>query len=246
MPNYTPVLNLVKPVGPEQFNVSHANENADKIDAQVALLAPKANPTFTGTIIGENTQLSGHLVGTGNALLEGRFGGVARGYIWNDTAGIAILNDIGDVVLRSPSGTNDISIPHRLDLTGGQIKFPATQVPSSDPNTLDDYEEGSFTPTTPTPNVNVTVNAAFYTKIGRQVFAYCFVTLTNTSASTISQYSITGLPFLSIIFGEVSSYYEGIRPIFSFIEANTIEAKLGQDLNVGDNSRMFAFSYLTN
>src|SRR5665647_161935 len=30
--------------------------------------------------------------------------------------------------------------------TGGQIPFPATQNPSSDPNTLDDYEEGSWTP----------------------------------------------------------------------------------------------------
>lgn len=32
------------------------------------------------------------------------------------------------------------------DLSGGQIKFPATQNPSSDPNTFDDYEEGIWSP----------------------------------------------------------------------------------------------------
>src|SRR4030066_820181 len=34
-----------------------------------------------------------------------------------------------------------------INLTGGQIKFPATQNASADANTLDDYEEGTFTPT---------------------------------------------------------------------------------------------------
>jgi hypothetical protein len=33
-----------------------------------------------------------------------------------------------------------------LQLTQGQIKFPVTQVASADPNTLDDYEEGTWTP----------------------------------------------------------------------------------------------------
>lgn len=34
-----------------------------------------------------------------------------------------------------------------LSADGGQIKFPATENPSSDANTLDAYKEGSFTPT---------------------------------------------------------------------------------------------------
>lgn len=33
MPNFTPNLNLIKPLGDENFSVSHANSNADKIDA---------------------------------------------------------------------------------------------------------------------------------------------------------------------------------------------------------------------
>tara|TARA_Y100000310_G_scaffold194617_1_gene194601 strand:- start:242 stop:745 length:504 start_codon:yes stop_codon:yes gene_type:complete len=31
-----------------------------------------------------------------------------------------------------------------ISSVGGQLKFPATQIVSSDPNTLDDYEEGSI------------------------------------------------------------------------------------------------------
>ena len=38
-----------------------------------------------------------------------------------------------------------LTIP-TINLTSGQITFPTTQVPSSDANTLDDYEEGTWTP----------------------------------------------------------------------------------------------------
>src|SRR3990167_5794145 len=43
--------------------------------------------------------------------------------------------------LVSPTSSGD------LTLSNGGIKFPATQVLSADANTLDDYEEGTFTPT---------------------------------------------------------------------------------------------------
>jgi hypothetical protein len=33
-----------------------------------------------------------------------------------------------------------------VELNSGQLKFPASQAASSDPNTLDDYEEGTYTP----------------------------------------------------------------------------------------------------
>lgn len=53
------------------------------------------------------------------------------------------------------------------------IKFPATQVPSTDANTLDDYEEGTFTPYiygTTLAGVGTYVNQyGRYTKIGNLV-----------------------------------------------------------------------------
>ncbi len=43
------------------------------------------------------------------------------------------------------TGSNSFAI-NPLDLLVGQLKFPATQNPSSNANTLDDYEEGTWTP----------------------------------------------------------------------------------------------------
>src|SRR4029077_18226854 len=51
----------------------------------------------------------------------------------------------------------------------GRIKFPAAQVASGDPNTLDDYEEGGWVPviggTTGTSGQTYAEQSGFYTKI---------------------------------------------------------------------------------
>lgn len=84
---------------------------------------------------------------------------------------------------------------------GGQVKFPATQNASSDANTLDDYEEGTWTPvlTFATPgnlSVAYSAQAGTYTKIGNVVsvkFTIATSGFTHTTAS--GEASITGLPF---------------------------------------------------
>jgi hypothetical protein len=56
--------------------------------------------------------------------------------------------------------------------SGIGVAFPATQSASSNANTLDDYEEGTFTPTVTSEFGTIgttTVNSANYTKIGRLV-----------------------------------------------------------------------------
>ena len=83
-----------------------------------------------------------------------------------------------------------------LQLSSG-INFPATQVASSDANTLDDYEEGTFTATlkgtVSDPTTPVTTTAR-YTKIGRVVTVTIqFSSVTTTGAS--GRIQIDGLPF---------------------------------------------------
>lgn len=82
----------------------------------------------------------------------------------------------------------------------GQIPFPATQNPSSDANTLDDYEEGTFTPaiTFGGASVDMTYNHRYgqYTKIGNCVTFIYYVYLSNKGSSTGSSL-LTGLPFSS-------------------------------------------------
>lgn len=103
------------------------------------------------------------------------------------------------------NGTNTWSGVQTLsaipDLTSGGIKFPATQVPSADANTLDDYEEGTWTPavTLATPgnlSVAYTSRSGRYVKIGQMVFFNCLLqtsTWTHTTASGF--FNITGFPF---------------------------------------------------
>ena len=81
--------------------------------------------------------------------------------------------------------------------SGAGITFPATQSNSSDVNTLDDYEEGTWTATlqaaTTNPTTPVTTTGT-YTKIGRQVtisFNFNNVDTTGASGNTF----VSGLPF---------------------------------------------------
>jgi hypothetical protein len=82
--------------------------------------------------------------------------------------------------------------------SGTGIAFPATQSASSDANTLDDYEEGTWTPKVTFGGSDSSGQtgtfAGFYTKTGNQVFATALINLTNKGSATGSM-GIGGLPF---------------------------------------------------
>ncbi len=78
------------------------------------------------------------------------------------------------------------------------ITFPATQVPIGDPNTLDDYEEGSWTPVirgeTNAGTSTYIIQNAYYIKIGKQVNIHGRITFSNIGTITGSLY-IEQLPY---------------------------------------------------
>jgi hypothetical protein len=84
------------------------------------------------------------------------------------------------------------------NLSGGQIKFPSTQSASADPNTLDDYAEGTFTPGITfggaSTGITYTIQTGDYTKVGRLVVAHANILLSNKGSATGAAL-ITGLPF---------------------------------------------------
>jgi hypothetical protein len=83
--------------------------------------------------------------------------------------------------------------------SGAGITFPATQSASSDANTLDDYEEGTWTPTL-TDGTNTTTSVANYRKIGGLVFVSCqFYNKDISGWGASAGLSITGLPFSSSV-----------------------------------------------
>jgi hypothetical protein len=93
--------------------------------------------------------------------------------------------------------------------SGAGITFPATQSASTNANTLDDYEEGTWTPTL---SVGTCGNAGcVYTKIGRFVTVSGFIN-NCSDRSSASTFQIEGLPFAyanignGISFGKTAMY----------------------------------------
>lgn len=80
--------------------------------------------------------------------------------------------------------------------SGSGITFPATQSASTDANTLDDYEEGTFTPTFASSGGSITTynSNGYYIKVGKLVFVqlYCNVTSVGSASGTLN---FAGLPF---------------------------------------------------
>jgi hypothetical protein len=85
-----------------------------------------------------------------------------------------------------------------LQLKSG-ITFPATQSASSDANTLDDYEEGSWTPTfeggTTNPTLTYAAQVARYTKIGNVVTVNGRIRVGVIAVAGSGTCFIAGLPF---------------------------------------------------
>ena len=67
---------------------------------------------------------------------------------------------------------------------------------TGDANRLEDYEEGSWTPTTNT-GQGLSISGARYTKIGQFVFLNFYVNLTTITSTSSDTLKITGLPFTS-------------------------------------------------
>jgi len=88
--------------------------------------------------------------------------------------------------------------------SGTGITFPATQSASTDANTLDDYEEGTWTPNDQSgAGLTFTASGGRYVKVGRLV--YWAFRAQYPSTSNTSQAQIGGLPYLSVSTG-ASSY----------------------------------------
>jgi hypothetical protein len=102
----------------------------------------------------------------------------------NNANDLLTLNTTGTLILN---GAN-------TSANGTGITFPATQSASSDANTLDDYEEGTWTPTDASgASLSFSGATGTYTKIGKFVYAACSLTYPSTASG--SSALIGSLPF---------------------------------------------------
>ena len=117
--------------------------------------------------------------------------------------------------------------------SGSGITFPATASASSDANTLDDYEEGSWTAAITTGGI--ASQSCNYTKIGRMVTITGNVIYNGASVSP----DLTGVPFTSANTHDiaVTIYASGMEvsaggPIIGFLGKN--------------NTKIFFYSWVNN
>jgi hypothetical protein len=172
---------------------------------------------FDGTNFGINTTtpstwgrfvIRGASTGTGGKNVSASFSDASTGTLdIAHSSGFVVLDTQSTgTILRIDQGVGNISarftqygigLSTAVPSSGTGITFPATQSASSDANTLDDYEEGTWTPTASNFTVSGTSTlSGAYTKIGRVV--YFNVSFANTGTIGYSASALISLPFNGI------------------------------------------------
>jgi hypothetical protein len=136
-------------------------------------------------------------------------------------------------ISSSANLTGSLAVATSLNLSAagaGQIVFPASQNASTNANTLDDYEEGVWTPVIGgsggTSGQAYSVQVGVYTKIGKMVFCQ-FRAQLSTLGTVTTNVQIQGLPFTS----ENTANQSSVINIGYWTNLTTALVKLGGELN---------------
>jgi len=142
------------------------------------------------------------------------------------------LSSSGTLALRGASSSSGVG-----------ISFPGTQVTSSDANTLDDYEEGTWTPTFNFSGSSTGITYAwqigYYTKVGRVVTIQCYIQFGNKGSAS-GGLRIDGLPFTAISGSGNQAYCA------SSIWANALSSTVGGFMGFVNPNSTFILPYYSN
>ena len=158
------------------------------------------------------------------------------------TAGTAIT--FSQVLAVSKSTT--LALEGATSVSGTGITFPATQSASSDANTLDDYEEGTWTPAQ---GAGLTVVGTFsstgkYTKVGNQVTFWATLSATTSIAIPVANGKITdNLPFTASYNG-VGGCLNGANTASILTNPSTISVYAAGTL-AGSGALIISGTYMT-
>ena len=150
-------------------------------------------------------------------LLDGTGGVTTPGVV--NTAGETIATTLSVTGASTFTGTGKFATTIGVGnatpaASGSGITFPATQSASSDANTLDDYEEGTWTPTAGGTSTYSTQSGQ-YVKIGKLVYVNAVVVF--TAIGTGSTNVLSGLPFTD---GNVGGFKSGMCSYFAALSNN--------------------------
>ena len=155
-----------------------------------------SNNTFIGL---SATSAAGASMTTGSKnTIIGGYTGNQGGLDIRTASNYIVLSDGDGNPLISTADNQTVALEGAVPNAGTGITFPATQSASSNANTLDDYEEGTWTPVIQfsggSTGVTYGVRDATYTKIGRQVTLFFNLQLSSKGSST-GDAQLAGFPF---------------------------------------------------
>lgn len=129
---------------------------------------------------------------------------VGVGAVTSTDEAIARYNGTAGALQNYTSNAPTISNEGIISLTSGQITFPATQNASTNANTLDDYEVGTFNPTlhdnsnSDSEGQAYSIQVGRYQKVGRIVTIQLAMSVSNLGTLATGEIAkIAGLPFPS-------------------------------------------------
>ena len=156
--------------------------HVDSVNNKVGLgIDPGTLPSFANHAILVSN--GGGLSVTSSSAGDNRYIFFGNGTSSSDIQLAAIQNTNSDLIFKGASGSEKMRI-----LNAGGITFNGDTAAA---NALDDYEEGTWTPSSPT--VTFTGEGGTYTKIGREVFYEATFTVPSNSSGV--QFLVDGVPF---------------------------------------------------
>jgi len=180
---------------------------------------------------------------SGNAVTTGSKNSILGAYSGNQ-GGLDIRTASNYIVLSDGDGNpqatmyqgGSLALSGATPKAGSGVTFPATQSASTDANTLDDYEEGTWTPiitsTGGGSGQTYGTQEGKYTKIGNQVTVSFNVTLSNAGTLTSGVARLGGLPFAFTEgnTGITFSYWSGVSVNIYALYGSALSGQTQMDL----------------
>jgi len=200
------------------------------VTSQVAVSNIKTAPAGSNTQVQFNNSsafgASASLTWDGTSLTATKFSGALNGTVGATTPSTGAFTTVTTTTSVAVGGST-------LSGSGSGVQFPATQSASTNANTLDDYEEGTWTPVDSSgASLSFTVGSAIYIKIGRFVLVQFYFTfpITASGASNL----IGGLPFTV---ASSNNYCYGVGRLGTPSAIGTMQANAGgTDIQIYNSS----------